>query len=205
MSNMVSKYRSTSALILTFVFLLTCPLMGGEGGGGESSEEGDSAAMTYITIGLIVVVGGLFFLDVLAGSGEEAVIVDTVPDQIIDTGINWDEAFHEEVLITLAVSVFPGEDGSAITMQFINVLNDLVSDNMAVYEDPMDLGAGSAVQRAGMAREYFGVNYPIFQVEDSETLKYGIASPDSVLWTSTDQSDNSMLVIAEEVLQSGVF
>ena len=202
---MVSKYRSAAALVLTFVFLLTCPLMAGEGGSGESSEDGDSAAMTYITIGLIVVVGGLFFLDVLAGSGEEAVIVDTVPDQIIDTGINWDETFHEEVLITLAVSVFPVEDGSATTMQFISVLNDLVGDNMAVYEDPMDLGAGSAVQRAGMAREYFGVNYLIFQVEDSETLRYGIASPDSVLWTSTDQSDNDMLVTAEEVLQSGVF
>lgn len=202
---MESKYRTTTALVLIFVFLLSCPLMAGEGGGGETGEDGDSSAMTYITIGLVVVVGGLFFLDVLAGSDEEAVIADTVPNQIIETGINWDEAFPEEELITLAVSVLPGENGSETTIQFINVLNDLAGDNITVYADPMDLGAGSAVQRAGMAHEYFGVNYLVFQVEDSEILKYGIASPDSILWTSSDQSDNSMLLIAEELLQSGVF
>jgi len=202
---MESKYRTTTALVLIFVFLLSCPLMAGEGGGGETGEYGDSNAMTYITIGLIVVVGGLFFLDVLAGSGGDTVIADTVPDQIVETGINWDEAFPEEELITLAVSVFPGEEGSGNTVQFISVLNNLAGDNIAVYTDPLDLGTDSAVQQATMAHEYFGVDYLIFQVEDSETLKYGIASPDSVLWTSTDQSDNSMLVIADELLQSGVF
>lgn len=202
---MESKYRTTTALVLIFVFLLSCPLMGGEGGGGESGEDGDSSAMTYITIGLIVVVGGLFFLDVLAGSDGEAVIAETMPDQIIETGINWDDAFPEEVLITVAVSVFPGEDGSETSMQFMNVLNDLAGDNIAVYNDPLDLGTDSAVSRALMAHEYFGVDYLIFQVEDSETLRYGIASPNSVLWTSTDHSDNSMLVIIEDLLQSGVF
>jgi len=202
---MESKYRTTTALVLIFVFLLSCPLMAGEGGGGETGEDGDSNAMTYITIGLIVVVGGLFFLDVLAGSGGETVIADTVPDQIVETGINWDEAFPEEELITLAVSVFSGEEGSGNTVQFINILNDMVGDNIAVYTDPLDLGTDSAVQQATMAHEYFGANYLIFQVEDSGILQYGIASPDSILWTSTDQSDNSVLVIAEEVLQSGVF
>ena len=202
---MISKYRTTTVLVLISVFLLSCPLTAGEGGGGETGEDGDSSAMTYITIGLIVVVGGLFFLDVLAGSDEEAVIADTMPDQIIETGVNWDDAFPEEELITVAVSVFPGEGGSETTMQFIRVLNDLAGDNVAVYNDPLDLGTDSAVSRALMAHEYFGANYLIFQVEDSETLRYGIASPDSILWTSTDQSDNDMLVIAEEVLQSGVF
>jgi hypothetical protein len=199
------KYRTTAALVLVLVFLFSCPLMGGEGGGGESGEDGDSSAMTYITIGLIVVVGGLFFLDVLAGSGEEAVIADTMPDQIIETGINWDDAFPEEELITVAVSIFPGENGSETTKQFINVLNDLAGDNIAVYNDPLDLGTDSSVNRAIMAREYFGVNYLVFQLEDSETLRYGIASPDSVLWTSIDHSNNSILVVVEDLLQSGAF
>ncbi len=202
---MLPKCRTTAALVLISVFLISWPVMGGEGGSGDTGDDGDSEAMTYITIGLIVVIGGLFFLDVLSGSDEEAVIVDTVPDQIIETGINWDDAFPDEVLITIAVSVLPGEDGPESTIQLINILNDLSGDNFTVYADPMDLGAGSAVQRAGMAHEYFGVNYLVFQVEDSETLKYGIASADSVLWTSTDHSDNSMLLIAEELLQSGVF
>ena len=202
---MVSGYRSTAAVILASVFLLSCPVMAGEGGAGDSGDDGDSNAMTYITIGLVVVVGGLFLLDILAGSEEETVIAETVSDPVIETGINWDEAFPDEVLVAVAVSIFPGEDGSETTMQFINVLNDLAGDGIAVYADPLDLGTDSIVQRAGMAQEYFGVKYLVFQVEDSETLQYGIASPDSVLWTSTDQSDNSILVIVDEVLQSGVF
>ncbi len=202
---MLLKHRTTAALVFISVFLFSCPLMAGEGGGGGSGEDGDSNAMTYITIGLVVVVGGFFLLDILAGSEEEAVIADTVPDQIIETGINWDEAFPEEVPVTVAVSVFRGENGSGTTMQFINVLNNLADDNIIVYADPLDLGTGSAVNRALMAHEYFGVNYLIFQTEDSEALRYAIASPDSILWTSADQSDNSMLIIAEEILQSGVF
>ena len=202
---MVPRYRTTAAVILASVFLLSCPLMGGEGGGGGGGEDGDSNAMTYITIGLIVVVGGLFFLDILASSDEEAVIADAAPGQIIETGINWDEAFPDEVLITVGVSVFPGENGSETAMQFINVLNNLAGDNITVYVDPLDLGTDSAVHRAVMAHEFFDVNYLVFQVEDSETLQYGIASPNSILWTSTDQSDNSVLVIVEEILQSGVF
>ena len=201
---MVSKYREATAVILASVFLVSCPVMAGEGGAGDTGDD-DSSAMTYITIGLVVVVGGLFLLDILAGSEEEVVILETVSDPIIETGINWDEAFPDEVIVTIAVSVFPGENGSETTMQFINVLNDLAGDGIAVYADPLDLGTDSIVRRAGMAQEYFGVNYLVFQVEDSETLQYGITSPDSVLWTSSDQSDNSMLVIAEEVLQSGVF
>ncbi|MEN8209848.1 MAG: hypothetical protein ABFR50_11430, partial [Candidatus Fermentibacteria bacterium] len=133
---MQSGYRSASALVLVFVFLLSCPLTAGEGGGGESGEDGDSSAMTYITIGLVVVVGGLFLLDVLADSDEEAVIPDTVPDQIIETGINWDEAFPEILPVTLGVSVFPGEGGSVTSEQFINILDELADDDIVVYTDP---------------------------------------------------------------------
>jgi len=202
---MISKYRTTAAVVLASVFLLSSSVMGDGGGGGETSTDADSNAMTYITIGLIVVVGGLFFLDVITSSDEETVPADTASNQIIATGINWDEAFPDEMLITVAVSVSPRENGSEIAVQFINVLNDLAGDNIAVYDDPLDLGTDSAVRRAIMAHEFFGVDYLVFQVEDSETLQYGIASPDSVLWTSTDQPDNSILLVVEELLQSGVF
>ncbi|NOQ23500.1 MAG: hypothetical protein GQ565_12755 [Candidatus Aegiribacteria sp.] len=202
---MTSKWRTTAAVVLAFVFLFSCPVMGGEGGGGGSAEDGDSNAMTYITVGLIVVLGCLFLLDVLASSDEEAVIADTVSNQIIETGVNWNEVFPDSKLITIAVSVFPRENGSETAMHFINVLDDLAGDNISVYDDPLDLGTDSAVNRAIMAHEFFDVDYLVFQVEDSETLQYGIASPDSILWTSTNQSDNSILLVAEELLQSGVF
>lgn len=200
---MISKYRTTAAVLLISLFIFSCPVMGAGGGSGES-EVGDSNTMTYITIGLIVLVGGFFIVDVLTSSGEETVPADTVSDQIIETGVNWDQVLLENKLITIAVSVFPGENGSNIAMQFINALNELVSDNIAVFDNPLDLGTDSAVDRVTIAREFFGVDYLIFQVDNSETLQYGIASPDSVLWTSTDQPDNSILLIVEELLQSGV-
>ncbi|MCK4807130.1 MAG: hypothetical protein KAT09_05770 [Candidatus Aegiribacteria sp.] len=202
---MISKYRATAAAVLASLFLISCPVMGA-GDEGSGGGEGDSNEMTYITIGLIVVVGGLFFLDVINSSDDETVPVETVSNQIIETGINWDETFPDDsMMITVAVSVFPGENGSETAMQFINVLNELAGDSITVYDDPLDLGTDSAVDRAIIASGFFGVDYLVFQVEDSETLQYGIASPDLVLWTSTEQSDNSILVVVEELLQSGVF
>lgn len=199
------KYKTTAAAVLASMLLLSSPVMGA-GGGGDESEDDVSNEMTYITIGLIVVLGGLFLLDVLADSDEDTVSADLVADdQIIETGVNWDEVFTDDALITIAVSVFPGESGSETAMQFINVLNELAGDNITVYDDPLDLGTDSAVHRATMAHEYFGVDYLIFQMEDSETVQYAIASQDSILWTSMEQSDNSILVVASELLQSGVF
>ena len=202
---MIFKYRTTAAAVLVSLLLLSCPVMGA-GGGDDEIDDGLSNEMSYITIGLIVVVGGLFLLDVLTSSDEDTVSVDPVDDHhIIETGINWDEAFSGDRLITVAVSVFPGENGSATAMQFINVLNELAGDNIAVYDDPLDLGTDSAVHRASMAHEYFDVDYLVFQVENSDPIQYAIASQDSILWTSTEQSDNSIVVVADELLQSGVF
>lgn len=162
--------------------------------------------MTYITVGLIVVLGGLFLIDVLSSSDEETVPLQTTTDGIVDTGINWDEAFSSGTsLMTVGVSVFPEGNGSITSAEFIHVMNELAGGNITVYNDPLDLGTGSADHQASIAREYFGVDYLIFQVENPEILQYGIASPDSVLWKSADQSENSIVLIVEELLQSGVF
>lgn len=176
------------------------------GGGGSTSEEEDSNAMTYITVGLIVVLGGFFLIDVLSSSDEETVPVQTTMNGIVDTGINWDDVFSSATsLITVGVSVFPEGNGSITAAEFINVLNELAGGNIAVYNDPLDLGAGSANHQAMVAHEYFGVDYLIFQEENPEILQYGIASPDSVLWRSADQSENSIVLIVEELLKSGIF
>jgi hypothetical protein len=202
---MTSKYRTATAAVLASLFLFSCPVMAA-GGGGDTTDDDDSKAMTYITIGVIVVVGGFFLLDVINSSDEEVVPADSAAIEIVDTRINWDDAFTSGTpFITVAVSVFPGDNGFATAMELINVLNEMTDDNIAVYNDPLDLGAGSAGQRATIAREYFGVDYLIFQVENPEILLYGIASPDSILWTSTDQSENSMVLTAEEFLRSGIF
>ena len=203
---MTSKCRTTAAAVLASLFLFSCPVMASGGGGGGTTEDDDSNAMTYITIGIVVLVGGFFLLDIMNSSDEEPVTADNTMIGIVDTGVNWDEVFSSSTSpVTVGVSVFPEGNGFSTAMEFINVLNELAGDDIAVYSDPLDLGSDSADQRAMIAHEYFGVDYLIFQVENPEILQYGIASPDSVLWTSTDQSDNSNVFVVEELLQSGIF
>ncbi len=205
---MIVKNRTTAAALLAFLLLASCPVMaaGGGGGGGETSEDGHSNTMTYVTIGLAVVVGGLLFLDVITSSDEETVPADSTSVTIVDTGVNWDNTFQEDTSVaTVAVSVFPGENGYETAMEFINTLNELTEDNVAVYADPLDLGSASPVQMATSAHNYFGADFIVFQVEDSETLQYGVASPDSILLTSTTQADDSILVIVQEFIQKGIF
>lgn len=195
--------RATLAALLAAVFLLACPV-NGAGVEGDEGDLGVSNEMLYITIGLAVLVGGFLFLDVLAGSEEEIAPADTVSNPIVETGIEWDEVFPDDS-ITVAVSVFPGDNGSENAMQFIHVLNELTGNDISVYDEPLDLGTDSAVHRATIAYEFFSVDYLVFQVEDSETLMYAVASPDSILWTSTGQSDGSISSVVEELLQSAVF
>lgn len=202
---MTSKCRTIAAAVLISLFLFSCPVMAA-GGGGSTSEDEASNSMTYITVGLIVVLGGLFLIDVLSSSDEETVPLQTTTDGIVDTGINWDDAFSSGTsLMTVGVSVFPEENGSITAAEFIHVMNELAGGNITVYNDPLDLGTGSADYQATIAHEYFGVDYLIFQVENPVILQYGIASPDSVLWKSADQSENSIVLIVEELLQSGIF
>jgi len=203
---MILKYRTAAAAVLASLLLASCPVLAAGGGGGGTSEDSHSNTMTYVTIGLAVVVGGLLFLDVITGSDEEAVSEDSTPGTIIDTGVNWDDTFPEDTSVTtVAVSVFSGENGFETAMEFISILNELTEDNVAVYADPLDLGSGSPVQKATAACNYFGADYIVFQFEDSETLLYGVASPDSILLTSVPQSDNNILSVVREFLQKGIF
>ena len=203
---MKSRCRTTAASFMLFLFVLSCPLMAAEGGGG-SSDDGDSNAMTYITIGLAVIVGGLLFLDVLAGDDEEADTMEYLAEEtVIDTGINWDSAFPQDTTsVNIAVSVFTGENGYADSREFITMLNILKGDRISVYSDPVDLGTGSATQRATMADNFFDADYLVFKMDQTESFQFGIASPDSVLWTSNPESDSNIVLVVKELLQSSVF
>jgi len=201
---MMNKHR-TSAIVLTVLFLSSCPIMASGGGGGAAGDEEDSNIMVYVTIGLAVVIGGLLVLDVLADSDDEIVQPDLSVIEVVDTGVNWDEVFPSDPIpVTIGVSVFPGDSESSTSMEFIHILNEISDNSFTVYNDPLDLGDDTAMQRAAIAHEYFGVDLLIFQIDDNEFLQYGIASPDSILWTSTDESVNSILLIVEDLMQSGI-
>ena len=205
---MYNRFRSVAALVITSVFLSALPLSADSGGGGSVTEETDSNDMTYITIALAVLVGGYLIYDAITDSGEETVVQANGETGIIDTGVDWDRALEDdtEASIALAVSVLPGPDGRQRAAQLISALREMSDGNVTVYDDPVDLGSGPEVQRAALASEFFGTDFLIYQVAEGDSLtRFGLVSADSLLWISEDQSGNSMLIVATELLQSGVF
>ncbi len=203
---MTAGFRKTASALLVSLFMLTCPIMAADPSGG-GGDDVSSISMTYITIGIAVVIGGLLFLDVLSNSGNEDTSASS-DDQagIVRTGINWDEVVTTEtVLVSLAVSTFPGENGSTLAREFIDILSTMVSDEISVYSNPLDLGEGSSIDRAGMANEYFGVDYLICRIEEVDILQFEAASPDSIVWTSPEQNNKNLVGIVEDMLQAGIF
>lgn len=205
----MNRYRGTAAAVLAAVFLLTSSVAADSGGGGSTTTDSGSNDMTYITIGLALLVGGFLAYDAITDSGEETAEEPGGSSQgIIDTGVDWDRALTTGTvgIVSVAVSVFPGPEGQQRSMQLIGALTEMSDDNIQVYGDPVELGRGPEVQRAALAREFFGADYFVFQVaEQDSVLQFGVASPDSILWTSSDQANNSPVVTATELLQSGIF
>lgn len=175
------------------------------GGGGGTTQDDGSNDMTYLTIALAVLVGGFLIYDAIADAGQD-VPAHPGGTGIVDTGVDWDRVMPSgtDGPVTVAVSLLPGPDGSARTQQLIGALRELLGEDMTVYDDPVDLGSGSPVQRAALAREFFGIDYLVFQAVWNDTLStYGVATADTVLWTSPDQSGCGALVVAAELVGSG--
>lgn len=203
---MAAGFRKTASALLAMLFMLTCPVMAaGPSGGGDDDDS--SIPMTYIVIGVAVIIGGLLFLDILADSGNEDASASS-DDQagIVRTGINWNEVVTTETeLVLVAVSTFPGENGSTLEREFIDILGTMVSDEISVYSDPLDLGEGSLIDRAGMANEYFGVDYLICRIDKVDILQFEAASPDSIVWTSPEQNNINLVGIVEDMLRTCIF
>lgn len=203
---MTARFRKTVSALLAMLFMLTCPVMAA-GPSGSGGDDDSSIPMTYIVIGVAVIIGGLLFLDVLADSGDEdASTFSGEQAGIVQTGINWDEVITTETeQVFVAVSTFPGENGPALAREFINILKIMVSDNISIYSDPMDLGEGSSIDRAAMANEYFGVDYLICRIDREDLIQVEAASPNSIVWTSPEQIDIDLVGIVEDMLQDDIF
>ncbi|MCD4848193.1 MAG: hypothetical protein K8R76_08385 [Candidatus Aegiribacteria sp.] len=202
---MTAGLNKTVPALLAMLFILTCPVMAADPSGG--GDDDSSIPMTYIVIGVAVVIGGLLFIDVLSDSGnEDAPASSDAQSGIIHTGIDWDEvAATERKQVFVAVSTLPGENRSTLAREFIEILRMMVSDEVFVYSDPMDLGEGSSIDRAAMANEYFGVDYLICRIDKADILQFEAASPDSIVWTSPEQYDIDLVGIVEDMLQAGIF
>ena len=201
---MTTGFRKTASALLAMLFMLTCPVMAADPSG-SGSDDDSSIPTTYIVIGVAVLVGGLLFLDVLADSGDEDTSVSSEAG-IIQTGINWDEVDTTETeQVFVAVSTFPGENGPALAREFIGILRTMVSDEISIYSDPLDLGEGSSIDRATLANEYFGVDYLICSIDNVDLLQFEAASPNSIVWTSPEQYDIDLVRIIEDMLQAGIF
>jgi hypothetical protein len=203
---MKTNFRSVTAFTIAAVFLCSMPLLADSGGGGGGTEESNSINMTYVALGLALLVGGYLIYDAIADAGDD---VEAATDSIgiIDTGVDWDRALNTATgQVSLAVSVLPGSHGRQRAVELIRTLREMTGENVHIYEDPVDLGQGPETERAALAREFFGTDYLIFQTaQEDSLLRFGIASRDSVLWTSQDQTGNSMVVVVTNILGSGVF
>lgn len=200
--NAGTKRRTATALAV--LFLAACPVMAADPGG-SSSESEDSSAMTYITIGIAVVIGGLLALDVIYDSDEDEKDYVEPEHENVETGVDWDAVFPlDAVQVSLAVSVFRGENGTETAREFIGIIENLAPENCSIYPEPVDLGEGPAVERARMAMEFFNADYLILDSGNLEFLQLQAFTPDSAVWTSPEEPGISIIGIVENLLQAGV-
>jgi len=197
--------KRKSAVALVLLFLAACPVMAADPGGG-GTEEGDSNAMTYITIGIVVVLGGLLALDVISDSGDSDSSEIQPEFENVDTGVDWSQVFPDEPsFTTVAVAVFRGEDGSENSSLLIDELRDRVGGDVRIYAEPVDLGHGDPREMALMAREFFGADLLLLDSGNEGIVQIQAFTPDSMVWTSQPETDIGLPGIVEDLLQAGVF
>jgi hypothetical protein len=175
-----------AALLTAVVFTCSTPVMAAGGSGSEGDDEtGD--AMTWISLGLVVVVGGLLFLDVLAGPDAESPESDGAGVQSLDTGIDWDSVFPSDTsTVMVGISTIRTVDGTDISPELIDLLRRAAPGGILIYPDPVDLGEGSAPVLAGLADSYLDVDLLILGgVTMGDSLLLQAATSDSVVVSAT--------------------
>ncbi len=197
---------------LTLAMALTLVIAGAaaaaEGGGGTSTENGD--AMTYVTIGVAVVIGGLLIWDAIADRGEETLEPTPVDDEVIsgtvDTGIDWDSTFPEDsASTTIAVALVPGD--MELSVAIMDALSAAAPEGVSVVGDVLDLGSGDPVALASMAGDFFGADLLFHGTppagEGEEGLLMVIASSQEVLWSGELYGPVDADEVAGRILASG--
>ncbi len=201
----------TASVVLALILMSSSAVMAAGGGGGGEADDGGGDTMTYITIGLAAVVGGLLLLDVLSSSEEAEGSVSEdelmVQEQTsTDTGVDWSAAFPDQSeAAVLGVAVFESQDRVSSAARLMEAVSTAAPNGFPVFGDPLDLGPVSPEQGAIMASEYFGIDYLIFlsdAADDSVTI--GVASPDSVLWTSRCIDSISFAVPVAQIMEAGI-
>jgi hypothetical protein len=194
-----------TALLMAVVFAVSTPVMAAGGSGsGEDGDEGDT--MTWVSFGLVVVVGGLLFLDVLAGPDGTSLEPDSAYIQSIealDTGIAWDSIFPPDSAdLRVGISVFRTGEGMEISRDLIDQLTLHAPDWMSVYPDAVDLGSGTATETAALAWKYLGIDLLVVGAPagGEDFLLLQAATPDSVilsteLYPDGPLSDLSTMII----------
>ena len=203
--------RRIASIVLAMLLMISSPLFASGGGGGGESEEGGGDAMTYVTIGLAVVVGGLLILDVLSGSDEE--VTPSQEERLVaeqtstDTGIDWSAEFPDQQDgFFVAVSVLEGEDRAGSAARLMQAIASEAQEDLTVFGEPLDLGPVSPVEGARMANEYFGADYLVYLSDmPGDSLVFGVAVYDSVLWTSKWSDDIDFAVPVGLIMESGIF
>jgi len=189
---------------MALVFILASTVSAA-GGGGSESDEGGGDTMTWISLGLVVVVGGLLVLDVLSGPAGESIEGDEPVNENVDTGIEWDQVFPADTsLIVIGVSSFVTDGGAELSRDLISRLSDLSPEWAEIYPDIGELGTGSPVEIAGLARSYLGVDLLVSGITagGEDLLMVQAATPDGVVFAGEYPPGTQMDELAEGLLSA---
>jgi len=193
-----------TALLTAVVFAMSSPVMAA-GGSGSGEDDGEGDTMTWVSLGLIVVVGGLLFLDVLAGPDGASLEPDSTTIQNLDTGIDWNSIFPPDTeTFLIGISVFRSADGMEISRNLIDQLALQAPDGISIYPDALDLGSGTATETAALAGNYLGVDLLVvgFPAGGEDFLLLQAATPDSVILASEFQPDDQPGELATSILEA---
>jgi len=193
------------AFLTALVFACSLPVSAA-GGGGSGTDDGSGDTMTWVSIGLVVIVGGLLFLDVLAGP--DGVPLDSSePDAIepLDTGVDWDSLFPAGApVLTVGVSAIHEPDGDGIASALIGLLSSRAPDGIVVYGDPVDLGEGDVAEQAVLASAYLGVDLLVAWTPagDGRPAHLSAATPEGIVLSIDAPADSAMTAPADSVLRA---
>ena len=196
MSDSRIEDRGVLAVLLA-VCLATTQVAVAANPGGSGSDEGEGRVTAYIAVGLVLLIGGLFTLDILSDSGETAQdsTMEAVGDPEVSTIVDWEQvdalADRREVPEAgIAVLRFDlaGEDGYEAANLLLDILRSEHGGLFAsYYPEPLDLRGYGPSESHEVANGFYGIDRVLggFSIGDGAAVLYMTGAGGAIAWSDT--------------------
>jgi len=200
---------SATAALWVAVFVLVS-ISRADSAGRPSPKSDGSPDMTYVALGLAVLVGGFMVYDAVTDAAREKEPASH-PPMTVDTGVDWDSLeknTSDDRPPLVGVHVFPGPGGRETAQLLLEAMKKTAHDDIIVYEDPVDFGNDPGPSYAKLVGDYLGLDYLVFGVfRDDSSVVVHVTSSDSLLWTYTLQGNNvntEVKLLAPLIMEYGI-